>query len=289
MILCSGKNSRALLLFLIFLLFFLLSAASDLLGETIHSRAAIVIDVATQKILYSKNPNIMLPPASTAKLMTAVVAVESKNASDIITISKNASKAHPSKAGFKEGDRVSVEGLLYAALVKSANDAAIALSEGISGSEKKFVSLMNKKAYEIGARNTEFINSTGLPNLGQHTTAFDLSIILRYAMGNPKLREILGTRVARISTRNGKRLSFRNTDNLLRSDRKIVGGKTGYTASAMHCFVCEAGYKSKQIIIALLGCPSRKTLWAETERLILKIFGKTGKSPLLRRRSRGST
>jgi D-alanyl-D-alanine carboxypeptidase len=143
---------------------------------------------------------------------------------------------------------------------------------------------MNKKALEIGARNTEFINSTGLPGPGQHITAFDLSLIMRQAMSNPKLREILGTQVATVLTENGKSLSFRNTDKLLQSNLQILGGKTGYTASAMHCFVCETGYNSKNMIVALLSCPNRKDLWRDTEKLISGFFSRTDRSVDLQQR-----
>ena len=228
------------------------------------------MDAPTEKILYAKNPNTWFPPASTAKLMTAIVAIENKTLSDVVTISKSASHAPPSKAGFREGDKISMEGLLYAALLKSANDAAVALAEAVAGTEEGFVQLMNKKAITLGATNTKFINSTGLPGPGQHITAVDLSRIMRYAMNCSKLREIIGTPTAHVATEKGQTFFLRNTDKLLWSDEEVIGGKTGYTLSARHCFVCAAGNKTKEIIVALLGSPSRRSLWRETERLIAK-------------------
>ena len=251
----------------LFPLFFLLISSNCFAG-IINSRAAITIDASTGEILFSKNPNHRLPPASTTKLMTAIVVMENANLSDIVTISKNASRTAPLKAGFKEGDRVSIEGLLYAALLESANDAAVALAETIAGSEKRFVSLMNRKAISIDARNTRFINSNGLPGSGQYTTVLDLSKILNYAMQFPKLREIIGTPEAQISTENGKLFYLRSTDELLWSDEKVIGGKTGYTRKAGHCFVCAAQSDSKTILVAVLGSPSRKHLWADTKKLI---------------------
>ena len=173
---------------------------------------------------------------------------------------------------FKKGDRVSVEQLLYAALIKSANDAAVALAEAVAGSEKDFVKLMNQKAISIGAENTSFSNSTGLPGPGQYITVLDLSTIMRYALGYPKLREIIGTPVAEISTEKGKKVLLKNTDKLLWSDRNLIGGKTGYTFEAGHCFVCAAERQNKRIIVALLKSPSRKLLWKEAEELIDKGF-----------------
>ena len=232
------------------------------------------MDSSTEEILYSNNPHRQLPPASTTKLMTAIVVMESKNLSDIVTISKNASRTPPSKAGFKEGDSVTIEGLLYAALLKSANDAAVALAESVAGSEERFVELMNEKATAIGATNTKFINATGLPGPRQHITAMDLSRIMRYALTYSKLKEIIGSPTAQVSIEGGKTLFLKNTDKLLLSDEEIVGGKTGYTWSAKHCFVCAAENKSKKIIVAVLGSPSRNNLWRETEKLVAKGFAK---------------
>jgi len=239
-------------------------------ASIIRARSAVVVDAATEKVLYSKNPDRPLFPASTTKLMTAILAVENKPLSEIVMISNNASHAPPTKAGLREGSRVTVEGLLYAALVKSANDAAIALAEAVAGSEEDFVKQMNQKAASIGALNTRFINSTGLSGPGQYTTAVDLSRIMRYTLQYPKLREILRTLVARVETEEGKILSLRNTDTLLWSDDGIIGGKTGYTANAGHCFVCAAENGTKTVIVAVLGSSSRRALWKETERLIAR-------------------
>jgi D-alanyl-D-alanine carboxypeptidase (penicillin-binding protein 5/6) len=200
--------------------------------------------------------------------MTAIVAIEKEDLSKVVTISKKASRAARSRAGFKEGDRVTIEGLLYAALLGSANDAAVALAEAIAGSEQQFVPLMNKKALSIGAEDTKFINATGLPGDGQYTTALDLSKILSYTLRLSKLREIIGTPEAKITTERGKVFYLRSTDKLLWSDEKIIGGKTGYTHKAGHCFVCAAQGDTKTILVAILGSPSRKNLWTEIEKLV---------------------
>jgi serine-type D-Ala-D-Ala carboxypeptidase (penicillin-binding protein 5/6) len=253
-----------------FLLSFLVSVlgSSDCFAEIIKSRAALTIDATTGEILFSKNSNRRLPPASTTKLMTAIVAIENGNLSTVVTISKKASRAARIKSRFKEGDQVTIEGLLYAALMRSANDAAVALAEAIAGSEQGFVPLMNEKALSIGAEDTKFVNATGLPGDGQYTTVLDLSKILSYAMKFPKLREIIGTPEAKITTEKGKVFYLRSTDRLLWSDKKIIGGKTGYTREAGYCFVCAAQGSTKTILVAILGSPSRKSLWRETEKLV---------------------
>jgi len=264
----NQKRNQAISFY--FLLSFLISilVSSDCFAEIIKSRAALTIDASTGEILFSKNSNWRLPPASTTKLMTAIVVLENEDLSKVVMISKKASRAARTKAGFKEGDQISIEGLLYAALLGSANDAALALAEAVSGSEQQFVPLMNEKALSIGAEDTKFINATGLPGDGQYTTALDLSKILSYALGFPKLREIIGTTEINIITEKGKVFYLRSTDRLLWSDEKIIGGKTGYTHEAGYCFVCAAQGVTKTILVAILGSPSRKNLWRDTEKLV---------------------
>ena len=264
----NGSDSNRLLPALLFLFLIFFPTCSMAM---IRSHSAIVVEALTGKVLYAKYPHCRLPPASTAKLMTAIVAMGKLDPSGILMVSKNAASVPRCKV-FKKGDRVSVEQLLYAALIKSANDAAVALAEAVAGSEKDFVKLMNQKAISIGAENKNFINSTGLPGPDQYTTVLDLSTIMRYALGYPKLREIIGTPVAELSTAKGKSMFLENTDKLLWSDRSLMGGKTGYTFEAGHCFVCAAERQNKRIIVALLGSPSRKLLWKETEELIHKGF-----------------
>jgi serine-type D-Ala-D-Ala carboxypeptidase (penicillin-binding protein 5/6) len=249
---------------------------SDAFAGKIRSRAAVAMDAETGELLYSKNPCRQLPPASTTKLMTAIVTVENEDLTKIVTISKKASNARPSKLGLKEGDLITIENLLYATLLASANDAAVALAENVGGSEKSFVQLMNKRAMEIGAGDTKFINSTGLPGSGQHTTALDLTRILRCAMGYPKIKEIMETPTAQVSTEEGRTFFLESTDKLLWMNEKVIGGKTGYTCRARHCFVGAARDREKMIIVAILGSPSRKSLWKEAEKLIIKSFQDNG-------------
>jgi D-alanyl-D-alanine carboxypeptidase (penicillin-binding protein 5/6) len=255
---------------LLFGIFCLMS--TDSFADNILSRSVVVMDASTGKILYAKNPYLKRLPASTTKLMTSIIAVENTSPSERVTISRRASHVSPHKAGFKEGDQVTVKQLLYAALVDSANDAAVALSEGVAGSEANFVSLMNAKAHSIGAQNTRFINSNGLPGRGQYTTAYDLAKIMGYALRHQTLKKIIATRETDITTEEGDSISLTNTNKLLWSDEDMLGGKTGYTRRAMHCFVCAAERENRTLIVAVLGSPSRDNLWRESETLIGKGF-----------------
>jgi serine-type D-Ala-D-Ala carboxypeptidase (penicillin-binding protein 5/6) len=270
------NHKRHLCLYLMLLLaaYCILPAAS--FADQMQSRAVLVMDASTGKILYAKNPDLKCPPASTTKLMTAIVTMEKADLNDIVTISSKAAHVPPHKAGFREGDRIRIDELLHAALIGSANDAAVALAEAVAGSEERFVELMNEKALAIGAVNTRFINANGLPGPGQYITVYDLAKIMDYALRYKKLKEIIGTRMTEVSTMAGNTKLIRNTNRLLWSEEDLVGGKTGYTSKARHCFVCAAERKSDTIIVALLGSPSRRNLWKETEFLIGKGFDVMG-------------
>ncbi len=257
-----------LLLFILLVFIVYFSLSSVVCAEEIKSRAAVVMDAVTGRVLYAKNADLRLLPASTTKLMTALVVVERAKLSDVTTISKKAANTAPTKVGFKEGDKVTLETLLYAALIKSANDAAVALAEAVAGSEEEFVALMNRKALALGLEDTKFINANGLPGDGQHITAYDLSKIMRQAIKYPVLKEILGTRMTEVSTETGKTKFIKNTNKLLWSDEELQGGKTGYTRQARHCFVCAGERENETIIVALLGAPSRDLLWKESEKLM---------------------
>jgi len=237
-------------------------------ADEIKSRAAVVMDAVSGKVLFAKNPDLRLMPASTTKLMTALVVTDRADLSDIVTVSEKAASAPATKIGLKKGDTVTIQTLLNAALIRSANDAAVALAEAVANSEEEFVDLMNRRAIDLGLYNTRFVNPNGLPGPGQYITAYDLAEIMRQAINNPLFKEILGTRVAELSTEEGKTTFVKNTNHLLWSDEKLLVGKTGYTRQARHCFTGAGERESGTIIVALLGTPSRGLLWEETEYLM---------------------
>jgi len=264
----AERRHVMLLILLVVLLLTLHASRLTAFSEEIEARAAVVMDATTGRVLYAKNPELRLMPASTTKLMTALIAVEKANLQDVVTVSRNAANVAPTRSGFREGDKVTVQTLLYAALMKSANDAAVALAEAVAGSEEEFVQMMNRKALAIGATDTRFINPNGLPGRGQYTTAFDLAKIMRQAIKYPVLKEVLGTRITELSTEAGKTVMVKNTNKLLWTDEELLGGKTGFTHAARHCFVCAGERADNTLIVALLGAPSRSALWKETEGLM---------------------
>lgn len=262
----STGNVIVLTVFLSFL--FCFAPRYSFALEDVKSRSAVVMDAATGRVLYAKNPELRLMPASTTKLMTALVVLDRVKLDDVITVSRNAANTAPTRSGLKAGDKVTIEALLYASLVKSANDASVALAEAVAGSEAEFVRLMNRKAIALGINDTRFVNPNGLPGKGQYITAHDLAVIMRQAIKYPVLKEIMGTRVAEVSTEGGKTIFVKNTNRLLWSDEELLGGKTGYTRQARHCFVSAAERDKDTIIVALLGSPTRDLLWKETEDLV---------------------
>jgi serine-type D-Ala-D-Ala carboxypeptidase (penicillin-binding protein 5/6) len=262
------KISASALFALLCLAVCLSLAVSVAFGEEVKARAAVVMEAETGKVLFAKNPELRLFPASTTKLMTALVVLDWMQPGDVVMVSKRAAAAPPTKIGLRPGDTITIEALLHAALIRSANDAAIALAEAVAGTEEDFVELMNRKAVTLGLHNTRFINPNGLPGPGQYTTALELAEIMREAARQLLLKEILGTRIAEVSTAEGRTTTIRNTNNLLWSDQELILGKTGYTRDAGHCFVGAGACGSGTLIVALMGEPMRGLLWSETGSLM---------------------
>lgn len=232
----------------------------------IPAKAAIVID-ANKSVLYAKNPELKLPPASTTKLITAIVVLDHLNPGRKIIINKNAAAIPSVRPRLKPYDELTVNDLLHLALMRSSNSATVALAEEAAGSEKAFTELMNQKARAIGARDTRFANTSGLPKKGQYTTVYDLTLIMEESLKYPLIKEILGKKQAWITTSEKREMFLENTDKLLWVRDKMVGGKTGFTRQARHCFVGALEAEHGPILIAILGASSRKKLWQSTQLL----------------------
>ncbi|MEE9191163.1 MAG: D-alanyl-D-alanine carboxypeptidase family protein [Candidatus Aerophobetes bacterium] len=220
----------------------------------VAAKSAIVVDFDTGNVLWEKNPDKLTYPASTTKMMTAILALENiKNPSKKVRISKRASGTRYSPFTLKEGNKVSLEDLLKAALMSSHNGAAVALAEFVSGSVNDFVGLMNERAKQIGAQDTHFENPTGFDyTYPKHkSTARDLALITMYCLKNDLFREIVSTRKDSIVV-NGRKLSISNTNKLLRYDY-VRGVKTGYTRNARHCLVLFSERGGKRLITVILA------------------------------------
>ncbi len=251
-----------------FLIFAVVPPAFSSPPRAIAAKACIITN-ADDSVVYAKNSTEKLPAASTVKLMTAMVALDRLQADTKVSVSRYVAATPSSRPRLRVGDELSVGDLLHMALMKSVNAAAVALAEAAAGSEEDFVLLMNQKAEDIGACDTHFENASGLPTREkQYTTARDLTIILKNALTYPLIREIIGKKQTVVTTTAGKELYIANTDALLWYRNDMVGGKTGFTNSARHCFVGAMDTEKGLIFAAVLGAPSRSRLWRSTQMLV---------------------
>jgi D-alanyl-D-alanine carboxypeptidase (penicillin-binding protein 5/6) len=231
------------------------------------------MDAATGKILYQKDPDLRLPPASTTKVVTAILALESgRKLSESITVSKAATRVPASKLYLRPGQTITIEHLLYGILLSSANDASMVLAEGIAGSVERYTELMTRKAHDIGALNSNFSNPHGLTAPDHYSTARDLAILFRYAMRNAIFRDIVQTKISSVSSNSivrkktvARRISVRNHNRLLWNFDGAIGGKTGYTFAAQKCFVGAVARNGVTLIVSILGARDQ---WGDTKRLL---------------------
>src|SRR4029453_17625215 len=233
----------------------------------VTARGAIIVDADTGAVIWEMNADQPLPPASTTKVMTAVLALQSHRLDQEFVVSPNAAATPPSKIGLRAGQSVALRDLLYAVLLKSANDAAVVVAEGVSGSEITFAHQMNLKARIAGATTTNFVNPHGLTEYGHVTTARDLSRIFRYGLGVPGFREVLSTTAAEvfIDGPDARLAMVRSHNRLLNAPDYQVIGKTGYTRPARRCFVGAAGHGPREVVIAILGSSD---LWGDARRML---------------------
>jgi serine-type D-Ala-D-Ala carboxypeptidase (penicillin-binding protein 5/6) len=239
------------------------------LDEFVRAKAYCIMDADTGKVLSSLNPQMMLPPASTLKVGTALIAVTSLKLTDTVPVSCHASEAQPSKLKIQPGETYSVHDLLYAVLLASANDAARALAEKVSGSEERFAGFMTSRLRQMGAYRTNFETASGLPQPGQYSTAYDLALIFRKAIENPTLAKIMNTKTYTLT--DGK--TVRNHNRFLFTTDYAVSGKTGWTRSSQHTYVGLFQNGEKRIIVALMGSPNK---WPDLRILIAKGFSEIG-------------
>lgn len=226
---------------------------------TVSAEGAVLMDATTGEILYSKNMNAAFPPASTTKIMTALLTLEKCNLDDIVTVGKNPPFADGSKIYIFEGEQLTVRDLLYGLLLPSANDCAEALAEHISGSIDEFAKLMNKRAKELGCENTNFVNPSGLYNENHKTSAKDLALIMRQLSSMPEYKTIATTLATKIAptNKNKEERPLWNENRLIQKNSRyyydgIIGGKTGYTVQSEHSYVAAATRNGQRLIVALV-------------------------------------
>jgi D-alanyl-D-alanine carboxypeptidase len=253
-----------------FLFIFLLFLSTNLFAkEIIHITAysAVLMNSWNKKVIYSKNPHVKLAPASTTKIMTALVVLKKTTFDKKLNVSRRATFAPPSKVNLKKGEEYSTEDMLKALLLNSGNDASVALAESVAGTEKDFVKMMNDMARNIGCRNTNFKTSNGLPAKGQYSTAYDLALIMREAVKDKRLLDILQIKETYITELNtGRRIKLINHNkSLWKKTPYLILGKTGYTIRAKQCFLGYINYDKRHnlIVVMLKG----KKLWPDLKKL----------------------
>lgn len=251
---------------LIFMLNFSIVSATFETPDIIAG-AAILIDSSSEKVLYSKNETEKMYPASTTKILTAILTLENCNLDDVVTVPYEAISSIPSGysvAALQAGEQLTVEQLLRLMLVHSANDAANVLAYHISSSIDAFANLMNDKISELGLKNTHFTNPSGMHDENHYTTAYDLAIIMKYCMKNGTFRNYAGLKSCTIPPTNKyEERVFKTTNDLLIYDNRnvasnyyyqyAIAGKTGYTTPAKNCLVSVANKDGLELICVVLS------------------------------------
>jgi len=229
--------------------------------------SVIVVDANNGKTLYEKNPDQFRAPASTQKLLTALIVAESCFLDRQVTVQPIDTMAEPVKLNIKGGDTYQRIDLLRALLVKSPNDVARCLARDNAGSIEAFAEVMNRRAQQLGAVHSHFVNPNGLPIPGQYSTARDLSLIARAAYANPTIRSIVCLPQLVFRFANGRTRELENTNKLLRRLPYCNGMKTGYTELAGKCLIASGTRPGRDVIVVVLGDTSSR-VWRDASALL---------------------
>lgn len=233
----------------------------------LDARVAVIYDRASGRMLYQKNGEKQTPMASTTKIMTAIVVMENANLSDVVTIEAKAAGTGGSRLGLKKNDKITVNDLLYGLMLRSGNDAAVALAIHVGGSVPGFAELMNEKAKQLELANTHFVLPHGLDRDGHYTTAYELAKITDYALRNETIKQIVSTKTTTIYI-NGYSKTINNTNELLGNLNGVYGVKTGFTNGAGRCLVTACKRDKLDIITVVLGADTKKIRTTDSIKLI---------------------
>lgn len=241
----------------------------------IDAKAALLMDFNTGEIIYEKNPHERLAPASISKIMVLLITMESLEKghiklNDEVVISSNAANMGGSQVFLEEGEVQTVNDLIKAISLRSANDASVAIAEHISGSEAAFVELMNNRAKKLGMENTNFVNTTGLPNDNHYTSAYDVAIMSRELLKYTEIHKWLTPWMEEMKVSKDKSViqSLVNTNRLIKDYEGANGIKTGSTEEAGFCLSGSAKRGNLQLISVVLGCETSKIRFEESIKLL---------------------
>jgi len=239
----------------------------------VSAASAVLMDVTTGDVLFGKQANTRRPPASTTKIMTAILGLELGHPDEVVTVSKKAADVGQATLHLDQGEKITLYELITGALVRSGNDACVAIAEHIMGSEDQFVKLMNKKALALGAQNTNFVNTNGLPLKDHYSTAIDLALMARHGLQIPQFASITSQKETKIHfLEPDVFMDLRNTNKLLWNYPLANGVKTGTTTAAGKCLVASATKDGRQLLAVVLNAPDR---FGDAEKLLKWGFDKT--------------
>ncbi|MGL4791009.1 MAG: D-alanyl-D-alanine carboxypeptidase family protein [Anaerotignaceae bacterium] len=239
----------------------------------VSALGAIIMDAESGRVLWEKQSDKVLSMASTTKIMTAIIALESSNINEVTTVTKRAALAPEVSLGINTGEEYIIKDLLYPLMLQSSNDAAIAIAEGVAGTVEDFATLMNEKAKELGANNTIFVTPNGLDEGEHSSTAYDMALITKYALENEEFVELINTKNYTLHCRNKSRVfDVNNKNRLLNQYEGAIGVKTGFTNKAGHCFVGAVRQGEKTLITVVLGSgwgsAGKEQKWIDTKNLL---------------------
>ncbi|GAB3052592.1 D-alanyl-D-alanine carboxypeptidase family protein [Virgibacillus ainsalahensis] len=244
---------RFILCIIFILLVNLIYPSSGQAAPTVSANNAILIEQSTGRVLFEKQAHETQLIASITKVLTAIIAVESGKMGEKATVSKEAIYTEGSSIYLEQGEKITIEDLVYGLMLRSGNDAAVAISEYIGGSEKGFVHLMNDKANWLGMTNSSFDNPHGLDADNHYSTAYDMALLMRYAMDNEQFKEITASTSYQSSNR---AYSWQNKNKLLTQlYENSTGGKTGFTKKAGRTLISSASKNGMDLIAVTLNAP----------------------------------
>lgn len=222
----------------------------------VGAKGAALMDVSSYRLLAGKNLHQRLPMASTTKIMTALLAIESGRLQEIVTVSADACKVEPSSIWLVPGEKIKLDDLVYGLMLRSGNDAAQAIAEFLGGTIESFATQMNAKATELGLQDTNFVNPHGLPNPNHYTSAYDLAKIAAYALRNPKFADVVSTkRISLPWDQHDEPRVWYNKNRLLSIYPGADGVKTGWTRAAGYCLVASANRAGLRVVAVVLNSP----------------------------------
>ncbi|MBU3189176.1 D-alanyl-D-alanine carboxypeptidase family protein [Clostridium bowmanii] len=259
------KRSKKILSITLSMFFLLTGRLQNVYADDLNVNAisAIALDCDSKIVLYEKNAYTPIEIASTTKIITSLVAIKSGDLNKKITVSEKAASIRGSEIGLRKGEEITLKELLYGLMLRSGNDAAIAIAEGISGSVDEFSKLMNEYALEIGLLNSNFESPHGLDSANHYSTAYDLALLTSKAKEIPLFNDIVSSKDIDAKDYNFTR-SYHNINKILWTLPGSTGVKTGSTGKAGKCLVTSVKIKDRDVIIVTLNCTPR---WKETERI----------------------